>query len=51
MKPMITSSQELLAQELSMITLRHALILSSLQIFQSLGGGMQPQALPSAITP
>ena len=50
-KSMLISSQDLFAQELSLISLRHALILSSLQIFQSLGGGMQPQALPTSFTP
>lgn len=50
-EPVLSSYRELFAQELTMISLRHALILSSLQIFQSLGGGMQPQVLPTSFTP
>ncbi len=50
-KPVLSSHQELFFQELAMVSLRQALLVSSLQIFQSLGGGMQQQALPSSLTP
>lgn len=50
-KSVLLSQKDLYYQEMVMISLRHALILSSLKIFQSLGGGMQPQALPSSLTP
>ncbi len=46
-KPVLMASEDLFAQEMSAIYLNHSQILSTLRIIQSLGGGMQPQKLPS----
>ncbi len=50
-KPVLTSSQTLFSQEITAIYLKHAQILSTLRIIQSLGGGMQAQKLPPSLYP
>ena len=50
-KPVITSSQTLFSQEINAVYLNHALILSTLRIIQSLGGGLHSQKLPPSLYP
>ncbi len=50
-KNTLKSSLILFSQEAALIQLKHAQILSTLRIIQSLGGGMKPKQLPPSVNP